>query len=418
MPHQTFEEVVLPHLDAAFNYARWLTKSDADAEDVVQDAYVRALRFFSSLRSDDARAWLFTIVRNTWYGRFPQATGANQPTVYDDMKHDRPDEGLDPEALAMQRQAVEKVKRAVQELPTDFREVIILRSSRDCPIKKSRPSWGFHRDGHVAARARPRTAPGDPRAIGDATGGAIMMCLETGRLLDAFVDHELGPAESAEMQAHLGSCAACRKLLADRESLGRLVRQLPYYPASDQFRAKMLRMSSRPRFNPSLLAWAAVLALAVSLGGSVEVVRFARARHVVEATASVADEVVGDHVRALRDAHLFDVRSSDQHTVKPWFLGKLDFSPPVEDLSSIGFSLVGGRLDHVGGQPVAALVYQRRLHPISVYIWPAADRTAASDMRSIRGFQVRHWIRNGMSFWAVSDLNDAELSEFVRALQG
>jgi len=133
MPHQTFEEVVLPHLDAAFNYARWLTKNDADAEDVVQDAYVRALRFFSSLRSDDARAWLFTIVRNTWYGRFPQATGAHQPTVYGDMKHDRPDEGLDPEALAMQQQAVEKVKRAVQELPSDFREVIILREIEEMP---------------------------------------------------------------------------------------------------------------------------------------------------------------------------------------------------------------------------------------------------------------------------------------------
>lgn len=169
-------------------------------------------------------------------------------------------------------------------------------------------------------------------------------------------------------------------------------------------------------FNPSLLVWAAVLALAVSLG-SVEVVRFARARHVVEATASVADEVVGNHVRALRDAHLFDVRSSDQHTVKPWFLGKLDFSPPVEDLSSIGFSLVGGRLDHVAGQPVAALVYQRRLHPINVFIWSASDQTAASATRSIRGFQLRHWIRNGMSFWAVSDLGDTELGEFVRALQ-
>ena len=243
------------------------------------------------------------------------------------------------------------------------------------------------------------------------------MCLEAGRLLDAFVDHELGPAESADLQAHLASCAACSQLLADRESLGRLVRHLPYYPASDQFRAKILHLSTRPRFNPILLAWAAVLALAVSLGGSVEVVRFARARHVAETTASVAGEVVGDHVRALRDAHLFDVRSSDQHTVKPWFLGKLDFAPPVEDLSSIGFPLVGGRLDHVARRPVAALVYQRRLHPINVYIWPAADGTAASDTRSIRGFQVRHWIRNGMSFWAVSDLSDAELGEFVRALQ-
>jgi anti-sigma factor RsiW len=240
-----------------------------------------------------------------------------------------------------------------------------------------------------------------------------VICLEAGRLLDAFVDHELGPAESADLQAHLASCAACRQLLADREVLGRLVRQLPYYPASDQLRAKISRAKAPPRFNRNVLAWAAGLALAVSLGGSVELVRFARAR----TAASVADEVVGDHVRALRDAHLFDVRSSDQHTVKPWFLGKLDFSPPVEDLSSIGFPLVGGRLDRVAGQPVAALVYQRRLHPINVFIWPATDRMAASDTRSIRGFQVRHWIQHDMSFWAVSDLNDAELGEFVRALQ-
>ena len=244
-----------------------------------------------------------------------------------------------------------------------------------------------------------------------------MICLEAGRVLDAYLDNELGPDDAAALQAHLALCAACRQLIANRESLGRLVRRLPYYSASDQLRAKVLRIRTRRRFNPSLLAWAAVLALAVSLGGSVGFVRFTRARHVVEGTASVADEVVGDHVRALRDAHLFDVPSSDQHTVKPWFLGKLDFSPPVDDLSAFGFPLVGGRLDRVAGQPVAALVYQRRLHPINVYIWPATDRTAASDTRTIRGFQVRHWIRSGMSFWAVSDLNDAELGEFVRALQ-
>jgi RNA polymerase sigma-70 factor, ECF subfamily len=136
MPRQTFEEVVLPHLDAAFNYARWLTKSDADAEDVVQDAYVRALRFFSSLRNDDARSWLLTIVRNTWYGRFSRTKGANQITVYDDMTHDRPGDGLDPEALVLQQQEVEKVQRAVQELPADFREVIVLRELEGLSYKE------------------------------------------------------------------------------------------------------------------------------------------------------------------------------------------------------------------------------------------------------------------------------------------
>jgi len=243
-------------------------------------------------------------------------------------------------------------------------------------------------------------------------------CFEAGRLLDPYLDNELGPAESADLQAHLASCPACGRLLADRESLGRLVRRTPYYPAPDHLRVKILKATNtRPRFSPRFLALAALLALAVSLGGSAGIVRFARARHVAQTTAFIADEVVGDHVRALREAHLFDVRSSDQHTVKPWFLGKLDFSPPVADFSSVGFPLIGGRLDHVAGQPVAALVYQRRLHPINLFIRPAPDQTADRDARSIRGFQVRHWVRNGMSFWAVSDLNDAELDEFVRALQ-
>ena len=136
MPHQTFEEAVLPHLDAAFNYARWLTRSDADAEDVVQDAYVRALRFFSSLRNDDARSWLLTIVRNTWYGRFAQAKGVHQSTGYDDVADDRPADGLDPEALLMQQQAVAKVQRAVRELPADFREVIVLRELEGLSYKE------------------------------------------------------------------------------------------------------------------------------------------------------------------------------------------------------------------------------------------------------------------------------------------
>ena len=133
---------------------------------------------------------------------------------------------------------------------------------------------------------------------------------------------------------------------------------------------------------------------------------------------TVAQEVVGSHVRALMGDHLFDVQSTDQHTVKPWFLGKLDFSPPVTDLAQAGFPLTGGRLDYLTGHPVAALVYTRGQHTINVFIWPeGSDAIRSSEARAIRGFHVRHWTRGGMAYWAVSDVNDADLDQFVHALQ-
>jgi len=129
-------------------------------------------------------------------------------------------------------------------------------------------------------------------------------------------------------------------------------------------------------------------------------------------------ELVADHVRALQVGPLIEVASTDRHTVKPWFLGKLDFSPPVADLTESGFPLVGGRLDYLDGRPVAALVYQRQQHTINLFISPADGASAPIDSRTVRGFHVRHWSRDGMSFWAISDLNDRELTEFVNAIIG
>jgi anti-sigma factor RsiW len=237
-----------------------------------------------------------------------------------------------------------------------------------------------------------------------------MNCHDAGRMLDAYIDGELAPADAASMAGHLEGCAACRERLATLESLGRLVRSVPYHPAPGRLRTTVIGTPRRARRATSTLAWAAGLMLAVALGAA-----GFRGRQTARATSVVAEDVVNRHVSALMSDRLFDVRSSSQHTVKPWFQGKLEFSPPVPDLASAGFPLIGGRVDVVGGRPVAALVYQRRDHMINVFIWPALDRTAAGDGRTIRGFQERHWTQAEMSLWAVSDLNDRELQEFAQA---
>src|SRR5581483_424721 len=157
--------------------------------------------------------------------------------------------------------------------------------------------------------------------------------------------------------------------------------------------------------------WSAAAALIVAVAGGALIAR--TIVHNLRAPANaVAEDVVSDHVRSLLADHLFDVRSTDQHTVKPWFLGKLNYAPPVTDLAADGFPLVGGRLDYVSGRNVAALVYQRQKHTINLFVWPSDDGSSVAPPSSIRGFQVEHWIRDGMTFWAVSDLNAAELHEF------
>jgi anti-sigma factor RsiW len=132
----------------------------------------------------------------------------------------------------------------------------------------------------------------------------------------------------------------------------------------------------------------------------------------------VAQDVVSSHVRSLMASHLTDVASTDQHTVKPWFNGKLTFSPPVTDLAALGFPLTGGRLDYVDNHPAAALVYQHRKHFINLFIWPSARLSSSGEkFRTRQGYNTVHYSRDGMEFWAVSDMNQADLRDFARLVQ-
>ena len=136
MATRRFEETVLPHLDAAFSYARWLTRNEAEAEDVVQDACLRAMRFISSLRDDNARPWLLAIVRNTWYSRAARRGMAARQSAADPSAFELPDDALDPEERLLQQHTVARVRKAIEQLPIDFREALVLRELEGLSYKE------------------------------------------------------------------------------------------------------------------------------------------------------------------------------------------------------------------------------------------------------------------------------------------
>ena len=239
-----------------------------------------------------------------------------------------------------------------------------------------------------------------------------MTCEDVRRDLDAYVDREVEADTARAVHDHVRTCAVCRRQVGEREALSRLIQAVPRYAMPERLRERTFAESTRRRSTRRAFTWAAAAALVISAGATVGLLRSEATR-----ADAIAEEVVASHVRALMVDHLFDVQSTDQHTVKPWFLGKLDFAPPVVDLAPIGFPLVGGRLDYLGGRPVAALVYQRRQHTINVFVASADDAFGPAGSRSVRGFHVHHWVRDGLSFFAVSDLNDTELADFARRLQ-
>ncbi|UXU86457.1 anti-sigma factor family protein [Burkholderia sp. S-53] len=285
-----------------------------------------------------------------------------------------------------------------------------------------------------------------------------MDCNEARALLDADVDRELSAPDALRVQQHVEGCDACRRERARIVTLVQAVRQADYYRAPDPLRASILaslpaagdapaRGQSRaePRPEPQSqprprgrrwfswlgggvsarpapagrgprvaalpgLGWGVALMIALAAAAGMAL----SARHAD--TDRTVDELVSSHVRADLSARDIDVISTDRHTVKPWFNGRLDYAPPVEDLAASGFALVGGRLDYVGRRRVAVLVYRYRQHVIDVYVRPAGVGPAAPYATVSQGYALDRWDAAGMTWWAVTDAEPSALAAFRTAL--
>jgi anti-sigma factor RsiW len=264
-------------------------------------------------------------------------------------------------------------------------------------------------------------------------------CAAMRLLIQADVDGELGPSEAARVGAHLEACPDCAAVQAELLALSaRLRRDVPRHMAPEALRAAVRariaaaaapppvqqpqvqqlprqqrlpwqhRLPGQHRLPRPRMRFAAPFGAGFALAACLALLLVLPPR-----TGGLADAVVADHIRALQPGHLMDVVSSDQHTVKPWFDGRLDYAPPVKDLKAQGFPLAGGRLDYLAGRPVAALAYKRDQHIINLYIWPDSGHGSPA-AGSRNGYNFVRWNQDGMAFWAVSDLNAKELGDFVR----
>jgi mycothiol system anti-sigma-R factor len=268
-------------------------------------------------------------------------------------------------------------------------------------------------------------------------------CEEIKNLMDAYLDGELDPVTSQRVEQHLRDCPKCEQAYEVETVMAHAISQAaPYYKAPFELRERIqgsLRdaigvTTSRGAPGAASLAvrrpeamrrgvffdmpwnWLA-LAAAIAVAAIVASSFLPRLRQ-PGADQFLATQLIASHVRSLMAAHLTDVASSDQHTVKPWLDTKLDFAPPVVDLSSDGFPLVGGRLDYLDNRPVAALVYGRRKHFINLFVWPAAsDEAKAPKTITREGYQLLHWADSDFNYWAVSDVNVNDLQLFKQQFE-
>lgn len=237
-------------------------------------------------------------------------------------------------------------------------------------------------------------------------------CDEMHLLVQADLDGELSAADAARVANHLAGCAACSDAQARIAALSsRLRTGVGRHRAPDRLRAAVAaQVATATRTGPSAAprttrrAFASGFGLAACLAG---------AAWLWPRSPDLQGAVVAAHVRALQPGHLMDVVSTDQHTVKPWFDGRLPFAPPVKDLSPDGFPLAGGRLDYLPGQAAAVMVYRRDRHVVDLFVWPSPDGGSWAGRHD--GYETRSWHADGMAFWAVSDVAADDLDEFARA---
>jgi anti-sigma factor RsiW len=249
-----------------------------------------------------------------------------------------------------------------------------------------------------------------------------MNCLQAEPLVAAYADGELDPVHALELERHLQDCPACTRAWRELQSLKKAVgREALYFPAPAELRSNLLaelrtqtgRQPSAPFWNVRSWNWLGTAMSGATLACLALLLAVSLSRP--SGRDQLAQELVSGHIRSLMANHALDVVSTDQHTVKPWFDGKLDFAPPVKDLAAQEFPLIGGRLDYLGNRAVAALVFQRHKHLINLFIWPGTETaTPPAAVAPRQGYNLVHWTQAGMTCWAVSDLNEQELLEFAR----
>jgi anti-sigma factor RsiW len=233
-----------------------------------------------------------------------------------------------------------------------------------------------------------------------------MICKETQTFMDGYLDGELDLVRAIELERHLHECAECARLHKDRQVVREAMGAISLrYRAPEALRRNVhaALAASAGETKQKRWVWPSWPTLAATAAAAALVLIW----WVRPPERPLERDAVSSHIRSLMANHLTDVPSSDQHTVKPWFAGKLDFSPPVKDLPDV--KLIGGRLDYLENQAVAALVYQKRQHVINVFVWPSPDHPAKASV--LHGYNVVDLTNGGMRYVLVSDLNRAEMEQ-------